>query len=71
MVDELSYADKIVLMKETMKDLKERFRNWKQALESKSFKVNNKKIKVMKSGPEKELFKSKIDLNHVEFVKGK
>ena len=39
--------------------LKERF--WKDALESKSLKVNIKKTKVILSGLKVELFKSKID----------
>ena len=34
-VDKLLYADDLVLMSETMEDLKERFWNWKDALESK------------------------------------
>ena len=45
-----------------MEDLKERFRNWKDALESKILKVNTGKTKVMMGGLEKELFKSNIDL---------
>ena len=60
MVNELLYADDLVLMSETMEDLKERFWNWKDALESKDVKVNTRKTKVMVSGS-KELFKSKID----------
>ena len=39
-VDELLYADDLVIMSETMEDLKERFWNWKNALESKGLKVN-------------------------------
>ena len=34
-VNKLLYADDLVLMSETMKDLKNRFCNWKDALESK------------------------------------
>ena len=44
-----------------MKDLKERFWNWKDALETKGLKVNTKKTKMMVSGSEGELLKSKID----------
>ena len=40
-----------------MKDLKERFWNWKDALENKGVKVNTRKTKES----EGELFKSKID----------
>ena len=59
--NELRYADDLVLMKETMEDLKERFWNQKDALESKGLKVNIRKTKLMVSGSEGELFKSKID----------
>ena len=61
-VDELLNTDYIVFMSEIMEDLKERFWNWKNALESKSLKVNIRKTKVMVSGSEGELFKSKVDL---------
>ena len=44
-----------------MKNVKERFWNWKNALESKGFKVKTRKTKVMVSRSERELFKSKID----------
>ena len=59
-VNELLYADDLVLMSETMEDLKKRFWNWKNVLESKSLKV--RKTKVMVNGLEGELFKSKIEL---------
>ena len=61
MVNELLYADDLVLMNETMEDLKERFWNWKDALESKGLKVDTRKTKVMVRGSEEELFKSKVD----------
>ena len=60
-VDELLYADDLVLMSKTMDDLKERFWNWKAALESKGLKVNTRKTKVMATGSEGEIFRSKID----------
>ena len=60
-VNKLLGADDLTLMSETMKHLKERFWNWKDVLESKGLKVNNRKAKVMVSGLEGELFKSKID----------
>ena len=62
LVNELLYADGLVLISETMEDLKERFWNWKNALESKGLKVNTRKTKVMVSGLERGQFKSKIDL---------
>ena len=57
-VNELLYADDLIIMSE---DLKERFWNWKDALESKGLKVNTRKTKLMVSGSENELYKSKID----------
>ena len=51
-VNELLYANGLVLMSETMEDLKERFWNRKTALESKGLKVNIRKTKVMVSGLE-------------------
>ena len=60
-VKDLMYADNLVLMSKTMEDLKKRFFNWKDALETKNLKVNTRKTKVMVSGLEGKLFKSKID----------
>ena len=59
-VNELLYADDLVRMSEDMEDLKERFWNWKDTLESKGLKVNTRKTKVMVSGSERELFESII-----------
>ena len=59
-VNELLCADDLVIMSEDMEDLKEKFWNWKNALESKGLKVNTRKTKVMASGS-KDLFKIKID----------
>ena len=61
MVNELLYADDLAIMSKTMEDLKERFWNWKDALESKGWKVNTRKTKVMVSRSEGKLYKSKID----------
>ena len=44
-----------------MVSLKERLWDWKDALGSKNLKVNTRKTKLMVSGSEGELFKSKID----------
>ena len=49
-VNKLQYADDLVIRTEDMEDLKERFWNWKDALESKGFKVNTRKTKLMVSG---------------------
>ena len=60
-VNELLYADDLVIMSEDMEDLKERFWNWNNALESKGLKVNTRKTKLMVSGSEGKLYKNKID----------
>ena len=60
-VNELLYADEFVIMSEDIEDLKKRFWSWKDALESKGLKVNTRKTKVMVSGSEGKLYKSKID----------
>ena len=59
--NELLYVDDLVIMSETIEELKERFSNWKDALESKGLKVNTRKTKLMVSRLEGELFKSRID----------
>ena len=61
-VNELLYADDLVFMSENMEEIKERFWNWKDALESNGLNVNTRKTKLMVSGSEEELFKSKLDL---------
>ena len=52
MVNELLYADDLILMSETMEDVKKRFWN------SKDLKVNTRKTKVMVSGSKGKLFNS-------------
>ena len=64
-VNKLLCADDLVFMSKTIEDLKERFWNWKDPQESKIFKVNTRKTKVMASGSEEELFISKINLYEV------
>ena len=60
-----SVVNDLVIMSDDMEDLKEKFWNWKDALKSKGLKINTRKTKVMVSGSEGELFKSKIDLRGV------
>ena len=60
-VNELHYADDLGIMSEDIEDLKGRFWNWKNALESKGLKVNTRKTKLMVSGSEGEIYISKID----------
>ena len=45
-VNELLYADDLVIMGEDMEDLKERFWSWKDALESKGLEVNTRKNEI-------------------------
>ena len=47
-VNELLYADDLVIMSETMKDSKKKFWNWRDALQSKVSKVNSRKASVCK-----------------------
>ena len=65
-VNKLLYANDLVLLSKTMEDLKERFCNWRDVLESKGLKVKTRKTKVMVNGFEEgKLSKSKIDLCRV------
>ena len=43
-VNELLFADDLVLIRKTMEDSKEKFWNWKNAPESKGLKVNTRKL---------------------------
>ena len=58
---QILYADNLVLMGETMKELRENFDEWREAFESKGMRVKLGKTKLMVSGMEKEAFDSKID----------
>ena len=58
---QILYADNLVLMGETMKELRESFDEWREAFESKRRRVNLGKTKLMVSGMEEETFDSKID----------
>ena len=51
---QILYADGLVLMGETMKDLRENFDEWSEAFESKGMRVNLGKTKLMVSGMEEE-----------------
>ena len=53
--------DDLVLMSESIENLKEKFLKWKEAFESKEMEVNLKKTKIMVSGLKNELLKSKVD----------
>ena len=58
LMKEVLHADDLVLMSET---IKERFLQWRSALESKRLKVNFEKTKVMVCGSEGQVIQSRID----------
>ena len=47
LMNEILYVDDLVLMSESIENLKEKFVKWKETFESKKLKVNLKKTKVM------------------------
>ena len=61
LLNEILFANDLVLMSESLEDLRERFQRWKSALEGKGLKVNVGKTKMMVSGTEGEIALSKID----------
>ena len=61
LLNEILYANDLVLMSESLEDLLERFQRWRSALEGKGLKVNVGKAKMMVSGTEGEITLSKID----------
>ena len=61
LMNEILYADDLVLMNESIENLKEKLLKWKDAFESKQLKVSLKKTKVMVSSSKGEIFKSKVD----------
>ena len=61
LINEILYANDLVLMSESIDNLKEKFFKWKEVFESKGLKVNLKKTKVMVSGSKGEVIKSKVD----------
>ena len=55
LLNEILYADDLVLMSENLEDLRERFQRWRDALESKGLRINIRKTKMMVSGAEGRL----------------
>ena len=55
LMKEVLYADDLVLIRDTMEGLKERFLKWRSALKSKELKGKLKKMKVMVCGSEGEV----------------
>ena len=62
-LSELLYADDLVLMSETIEELRNKFIKWKEAFESKGLKVNLGKTKVVVCGgiTEDGMSKSNVD----------
>ena len=60
-MNEVLYVDDLVLISESMENLKMKFFKWKEVFESKGLKVNLKKIKVMVSSSKGEVLKRKVD----------
>ena len=61
LLNEMFFADDLVLMTESLGNLRERFQRWRSAMEDKGLKVNVGKTKMMVSGTEGEIVFSKID----------
>ena len=56
LLNEILYADDLVLMSESTDDLRERFQKWRSALEGKALKVNVGITKMMVSGLKEKLY---------------
>jgi len=61
LMNEILYADDLVLTNESLEELQEKFRKWKEVFESKGMMVNVAKTKRMVSGSKRERLNSKID----------
>ena len=61
LLNEILYADDLVLMSENLEDLRERFQRWRNALKSKGLRINIRKTKMMVSGAEGEVVRSRVD----------
>ena len=61
LINEILYADDLVLMSESIENVKEKFLKYKEAFESKVLKVNLMKTEVMVSSSKGEVLKSKVD----------
>ena len=61
LLNEILYANDLVLMSESLDDSRKIFQRWRSALEDKRLKVNVGKTKMMVSGKERKIVLSKID----------
>ena len=60
-MNEILYADDLVLMSKSIENLKKKFFKWKEVFESKGMKMNLKINKVMMSSLKGEILKSKVN----------
>ena len=60
-MNKILHADDLVVMNESIENLKEKFLKLKEALESQELKMNLKKTKVMVSGSKGEVPNSNVD----------
>ena len=65
LINEILYADDLVLMSESVENLKKKFLKWKEVFESKRLKVSLKKAKVMVNSLKGMLCYSEEKLMHV------
>ena len=69
LLNEILYADDLVLMSENLEDLRERFQRWRHAFKSKVLRINIRKTKMMASGAEGEVVRSRVNpCGIVEYV---
>ena len=61
LLNEILYADDLVMMSESLEDLRKRFQRCRSALEGKGLKVNAEKTKMMVSVKEGEIVFSKTN----------
>ena len=60
LMNEVLYADDLVLMNASLEKLREKVLKWKETFQSKGLKVNLRKTKVMISGAKEDILKSKV-----------
>ena len=58
---QILYADDLVLMEETIEELRENFDEWRETFESRGMRVNLGKTNLMSCGMEEETLDHKID----------
>ena len=61
LLNEILYADNVELMNENLEDLRERFQRWRGCIEKHGNEINIRKTKMMVSGAEGEIVRSKVD----------